>query len=135
LDKTDGQLDNLEQLVQNIEFAQIEVQVVQGLKEGNEALQALHKIVSLEDVEQVLADTEEAVEYQREIDELLSGGFTQEDEDAVLQELDEIINEQLPQVPQAAEEDVLAKLPEVPTEEPVETEPAKVKAKQEPLLA
>ena len=30
--------------MQNIEFAQIEVQVVEGLKQGNQALEALHKV-------------------------------------------------------------------------------------------
>ena len=65
LDKTDQQLDNLQQMVDNIEFAQIEMKVVEGLKTGNQCLEQLHKIMSLEDVEQVMADTQEAIEYQR----------------------------------------------------------------------
>ena len=44
LDKTDTQLDNLEQMVENIEFTQIEMKVVEGLKQGNECLEQMHKV-------------------------------------------------------------------------------------------
>ena len=44
LDKTDNQLDNLQQMVENIEFTQIEIKVVEGLKQGNECLDNLHKV-------------------------------------------------------------------------------------------
>ena len=36
LTRTDGQLDNLQQLVQDLEFAQVEQEVVKGLKIGND---------------------------------------------------------------------------------------------------
>ena len=65
MDKTDGQLDNLQQMVDNIEYAQIELKVVEGLKIGNKCLEDMHKVMSLEDVEQIMADTQEAIEYQR----------------------------------------------------------------------
>lgn len=44
LDNTDTQLENLQQMVDTIEFTQIEVKVVEGLKQGNEALNQLHKV-------------------------------------------------------------------------------------------
>ena len=77
----------------------------------------LSQIMSIEDVERIMDETREGIEYQRvsdinwkalisavfnqmltktliffpqEIDELLSGSLTQEDEDAVLQELEEM---------------------------------------------
>ena len=65
LDKTDQQLENLQQMVDNIEFAQIEIKVVEGLKTGNECLEQMHKIMSIDDVEQIMSDTQEAIEYQR----------------------------------------------------------------------
>lgn len=65
LDKTDQQQDNLLQMVDNIEFAQVELKVVEGLKTGNKCLEELHKIMSLENVEDIMADTQEAIEYQR----------------------------------------------------------------------
>merc|ERR1712083_871799 len=36
LTRTDGQLDNLERLAQDLEFAQVEKEVLNGLKIGNE---------------------------------------------------------------------------------------------------
>lgn len=62
--------------------------------------------------------------FPQEIDELLSGSLTQEDEDAVLQELEDMtksVTENLPEVP--TEEP----LPEVPSGEPVEKRPQKEK--------
>ena len=44
LDKTDQQLDNLQQMVETIEYTQIEMQVVEGLKTGNECLDAMHQV-------------------------------------------------------------------------------------------
>uniref|UniRef100_A0A3Q2PEZ4 Charged multivesicular body protein 6 n=1 Tax=Fundulus heteroclitus TaxID=8078 RepID=A0A3Q2PEZ4_FUNHE len=104
LEKTEGQISNLEHMVQDIEFMQIEMKVVEGLKIGNECLKSMHEIMSIEDVEKILDETQESIEYQRQIDEMLAGALTQEDEDAVLAELEAITQG----------EDVA--LPEVPTE-------------------
>lgn len=121
LAKTDGQLDNIEQLVGNVEFAQIEAKVVEGLKAGNESLKQLQKVMSLEQVEKIMDETREAVEYQNEIDTLLSGQLTAEDEDAVLAELDEITKVDLPEVPTEKVD-----LPEVPAEKLPDTTGVKV---------
>lgn len=60
--------------------------------------------MSIEEVERILEETQEGIEYQKQINELLAGSLTQEDEEAVLQELEAITQG----------EDV--ELPEVPTE-------------------
>jgi len=100
LAKTDAQLDNIEQLCGSLEFAQIESRVVEGLKAGNESLKQLQQMTSLEDVEKIMDETREAVEYQNEIDALISGAnLTEEDEDAIMAELDEITKIDLPEVP------------------------------------
>ncbi|KAG8507513.1 Charged multivesicular body protein 6 [Galemys pyrenaicus] len=90
LEKTENQITSLETMVQSIEFTQIEMKVMEGLQFGNECLKKMHQVMSIEDVERILDETQEAVEYQRQIDELLAGSFTQEDEDAILEELDAI---------------------------------------------
>ncbi|KAI8796596.1 charged multivesicular body protein 6-A [Biomphalaria glabrata] len=108
LSKTDTQLDNIEKLVHDLEYAQVEQEVVKGLQIGNASLKKMHEILSLEDVERIMDETQEGIEKQREIDELLSGGLSAQDEDDVLAELDQIIkssNEDF-------QEDV--ELPEVP---------------------
>ena len=66
--------------VHDLEFAQIESQVLEGLKKGNESLKKMQQMVSLEDVEKIMDETADAVEYQRQISDLLSGGLTDEDE-------------------------------------------------------
>ena len=83
LTKTDGQLENLEQLVytqvldfqphthprivqvSTIEFSLVEVSVLHGLKQGNAVLKEIHKELNLESVERLLEETAEAREYQR----------------------------------------------------------------------
>ncbi|XP_064407020.1 charged multivesicular body protein 6-A-like [Halichondria panicea] len=137
LEKTDQQLENLQQMVDTIEFAQIEMKVVEGLKTGNECLEQMHKIMSVEDVEQVMSDTQEAIEYQREIDELLGQNLTQEDEDAIAEELESIIQASLqtslPEVgskPLDTEDDIIDELPEVPTTDPTLAEEGETATKQ-----
>ena len=77
IEKTDAQLDQLERLVNDLEFAQVQQQVLAGLKSGNEALNRANSVFSVEDIEDILADTEEAVEKQKEINDLLAGELTQ----------------------------------------------------------
>ncbi|KAL3053660.1 hypothetical protein OYC64_006059 [Pagothenia borchgrevinki] len=104
LEKTENQISNLEHMVQDIEFMQIEMKVIEGLKVGNDCLKSMHEIMSIEDVERIMDETQDSIDYQKQIDELLAGALTQEDEDAVLAELEAI----------AKGEDLA--LPEVPTE-------------------
>ncbi|XP_012726469.3 charged multivesicular body protein 6 [Fundulus heteroclitus] len=116
LEKTEGQISNLEHMVQDIEFMQIEMKVIEGLKIGNECLKSMHEIMSIEDVEKILDETQESIEYQRQIDEMLAGALTQEDEDAVLAELEaitqgedvalpEVPTEPIPEIPEAAKDE------------------------------
>ncbi|KAE8283850.1 Charged multivesicular body protein 6 Chromatin-modifying protein 6 [Larimichthys crocea] len=114
LDKTENQIGNLERMVQDLEFAQIEKKVIDGLKVGNECLKKMHKVMSIEEVERILDETQDSIEYQRQIDEMLAGSLSQEDEDAVLAELEAITqgdaelpdvpSDELPEVPAASEE-------------------------------
>jgi len=133
LTKTDDQLDTLEKLVHEIEFAQVQSKVVENLKQGNDCLTALHKVMTLEDVEKIMEDTREAVEYQQEIDSLISGAFTQEDEEAILAELDELTKVELPSVPTGELEPTKDVLPDVPLKEPGADNAEPVKEKQKPI--
>ena len=54
LDKSENQLLNLEKLMNDIEFSQIESKVVEGLQTGNEALKRLHNILSVDKIESIL---------------------------------------------------------------------------------
>lgn len=132
LDKTENQISNLEHMVQDLEFAQIEMKVLEGLKVGNECLKKMHEVMSIEEVERIMDETQDAIEYQRQIDEMLAGSLTQEDEDEILAELEAITqgDMELPEVPSD-------ELPEVPaaTKDKPERETAKKKPEREMLAA
>ncbi|XP_072550423.1 charged multivesicular body protein 6 isoform X4 [Salminus brasiliensis] len=102
LDKTETQISNIERMVQDLEFAQIEVTVLEGLKVGNDCLKKMHEVLSIEEVERIMEETQEAIEYQKQVDEILAGSLNQEDEEAVLAELEAITQDEdvaLPEVP------------------------------------
>lgn len=141
LEKTDGQLTNLEKMVHDIEYAQIEIQVVEGLKVGNESLKKLHEVLSVEAIETLLDETQEGIEKQKEIDDLLSGQLTAEDDEAVLAELEALVSEEearavldLPSVPAESGE---PPLPDVPSMAEATGPPKKVRKEQktEALIA
>lgn len=103
-------------MTHDIEFVQIEIQVVNGLKKGNEALKKLNDALNIDDIERILDETREGIDKQKEIDALLSGVLTPDDEAAVLSELDNLIAESLPEVPSDDEMVPEPELPDVPTE-------------------
>uniref|UniRef100_T1PGL9 Snf7 n=1 Tax=Musca domestica TaxID=7370 RepID=T1PGL9_MUSDO len=92
----------------DIEFAQVEMQVLEGLKQGNAALKKMHDILDINEIEKIMDETRDGIEKQQEIDAILSDALTQQDEDDVLAELEAL----------EAEEDakVAVSLPDVPSE-------------------
>lgn len=117
LQRTDGQLEALEKLTQDLEFAQIEIKVVEGLKIGSTALKKINDVLEIQDIEQILEETKEGIEKQREIDEMISGALNDDDNEAIEAELVELISEKY----------VGVELPEVPAEQPVTEEKEKPK--------
>ena len=138
LSKTDGQLDNLERMVHDLEFAQVETRVIDGLKLGNTALKKLQEVLSIDEIEKVMDETREGVEKQNEINDILMGTLTAEDEADAEAELDALLaldaKEDIPEVP----EDV--QLPDVPEDLPVKEKgilkklPLKTNLNKIPLL-
>lgn len=110
LESTDGQLENIEKLTSDLEFAKVEQQVLNGLQVGNEALKKIHAVLPIEEVERIMDETKEGIEKQREIDEAINQTLTEEDEEEVLAELDALV---------AADEKAATPidLPEVPSDE------------------
>lgn len=87
---------------------------------GNEALKKVNELISIEDVEKILDETRESIEKQREIDEMLQGVLTNEDEEDVEKEFEKMMADSLapqvePRVPIAEPEEFVS-LPEVPSE-------------------
>ena len=82
----------------------MEQQVLSGLRTGNAILKELQGEMRVEEVEELMADTAEAIAYQNEISAMLSGKMTSEEEEDVLAELEglqgEVMEEMLPKVPE-----------------------------------
>jgi charged multivesicular body protein 6 len=124
---TDKELEALEKLTADLEFSQVQQQVLEGLQVGNEALKKIHEVLTIDEVERIMDETREGVEKQQEIDALIaSGALSLEDEDAVAAELEELVASTLPHI----DEDIDDKLPNVPTEEPEVKEAEKKKTKE-----
>jgi len=89
--------------------------------------------MSIEDIDNLMLDTQEAIAYQNQIEEALSGKLSDEDEESVLEELAALEKE--------SGADITAEMPDVPSEELPEDEirvekPVKTKAsKQEERVA
>ena len=91
ISKTENQLHTLEELTLAIEYALVEQQVMKGLESGNQVLKSIHAEMSLENVDKLMDETADAIAYQAEIDAALSGSLNQEDQDAIMAELDALV--------------------------------------------
>jgi charged multivesicular body protein 6 len=92
LESGQKELLNLEGQILAIENAEMQKSVYDALKQGNEFLKALNKELTVEDVDKLMAETEDAIEYQQEVGRALAEqGIREDDRDLEreLQELDE----------------------------------------------
>lgn len=64
LSKAEASLENVQTMVDSVEFAEMEARVFEGLKAGNEVLKELNEEMSIEKVENLMEETREAMEYQ-----------------------------------------------------------------------
>lgn len=82
----------------SIESAQMNQEVMKGLAIGNESLKKLNSLMSIEAVEALLDETQDAIDQQREIDALLAGNVGENFEDELEKELADLIGEPSPKV-------------------------------------
>ena len=88
LSQTDAQLEQLQKLTDDIEFAAVQKDVMFGLSQGTAVLKQIHaEMGGIENVEKLLGENEEARAYEREISQLLGGQLSNADEDEVEDEL------------------------------------------------
>ncbi|XP_003747952.1 charged multivesicular body protein 6 [Galendromus occidentalis] len=114
IQNVEGHIEKIESLTQDVEWAQVEVNVVQNLEKGNEALKSLNALLNIEDIEKMLDETKEAAEKQKEVNDLIVGfaGEIEVDEDELISELEELVGEkETPPADTAETEDI--RLPEV----------------------
>ena len=67
--------------------------MVRSIQTGNEALASLHKIMSIEYVEDVMEEADELEAMNSEITELITGSGYVIDDDEVLADLENLLNE------------------------------------------
>ena len=79
LEKTDGALFMLQEVVQNIETAQMNVNVYEAMKQGDKVLSQLQKSVRLEDLERIADNMQEQRQIQEQQMELFGHVLNEED--------------------------------------------------------
>lgn len=117
LQNADNQLEAIEKMTADLEDAVVQMDVLERLKTGNDALKKIHATMDIDQIEAILDETREGVEKQREIDELISGALTQEDEDDVLDEFNKLIQEETRDRIEFIDDDAPVQLPDVPQDE------------------
>ena len=65
LEKTDNELMTIENLIMDIEYKNVEQNVLKGIEVGNEALKKLNAVFSIEKIEALLEETEEGIQKQQ----------------------------------------------------------------------
>ena len=121
LAKTDAQLETLEQLTSNVEFALVQKDVVYGLQQGTSVLKQIHaEMGGIENVEKLMGESEDARAYQKEVSEMLGGQMSNQDEDEVEDELEAMEGEI-----KGAELSDAVEYPAAPKNEPVFAEELK----------
>jgi charged multivesicular body protein 6 len=138
LERVERQIANLENMVQDLERADIQAKMFESLKSGTAALKSLQALMPLEDVEKLMEENEEAVQYSNELSEMLARSMNPSDEVQAQGDLEAMLNElALPHVPQT----VPVILPAQPSESEAQSakQPASPQqarqAQKQPLLA
>ncbi|KAI9753315.1 MAG: Vacuolar protein sorting-associated protein 20 [Lichina confinis] len=94
LAKTDAQLEQLERLTADVDFALVQKDVLFGLEQGTLVLKEIHREMGgLEHVEKLMGENDEAIAYQRELGEMLGGKMTNQDGEEVEDELEALERE------------------------------------------
>jgi charged multivesicular body protein 6 len=126
MDRYAKQMDQIDSMVTELESAQLNKEVLEKLKQGNEALNLINQTFSIEDAQKIMEDTAEAAEYQEEISKILSGQLSSKDIEEVEEELEALAREQ--QLPDVAHQH---SLPDVPSHELPEFEKAAAKKEKQ----
>ena len=124
IERLEGMQENVQNLVDSLEFASVQQEVFAALRTGADDLKAINATMSIDEVEQIMDDTQEAVDYQNELADTLAGTLGVEYEDDLEAELDALLEEEATdiagQLPDAPNTDLVASDPEsVSSDEPV----------------
>ena len=93
IDKANGMIAMIEKTISNLEAAIIDNEVINVLKDGDKVIKELQSTVSIEDLQNIKEDTEQAMELNNQIAEYLSANHY--DESSFITELEGIENDQI----------------------------------------
>ncbi|GJQ15936.1 hypothetical protein GpartN1_g7727.t1 [Galdieria partita] len=96
---------NLEQVLSEIELKQVETDYLHKLRTGTKLLQNIQKNLSIDEIEHLLEETKEAIEFQSRVTEVLgSYSIVETDDESCEEELEELETEMFPSVPKRLEQ-------------------------------
>ena len=128
--RVEGQIANLETMVHDLQRVEMQAKVFESLKAGTEALKQLQELMPIDEVQKLMDENEEALQYSDEISSILAK-MNPEDEQRADDDLLAMIRElELPEAPSTVP---VIKTPPAAAKVPAATEP-KQKDK-EPVLA
>ncbi|KAL0249644.1 hypothetical protein GEMRC1_004873 [Eukaryota sp. GEM-RC1] len=93
LQQADQNLMNLEQLLSQVEDAEIQAAVMEGITEGNSLLRKIGEEMSVEKVEMIMDELRDHQQNHEEISRLLTDSLSTEDIDSVEDEYESLLNE------------------------------------------
>ena len=139
LAKTDLQLEQLQKLTSDVEFATVQKDVLFGLQQGTLVLNQIHaEMGGIDNVEKLLGESAEARAYEREISEMLGGKMSNVDEDEVEDELEAMEKEvngveapEVPSLPTVPSADLISPDARIEASESQRKAKARAKAREE----
>eukprot|EP00940_MAST-03C_sp_MAST-3C-sp2_P003093 g3093.t1 len=120
----EGQLLNLETLVDNLKNEEDNAAVFKAMKAGNDQLKTMQKELPVEEVQKLMDDSADARQYLDEVGAILGEDLADVDEAEVLKEYDALLeldaDETMATLPVVPKDDTKTDvvLPDVPTDEP-----------------
>lgn len=118
LQSIDGQLMSVLDMIDRVEWAAENVQIMNALKTGTAALNKLHQEMSIDDVCDILDEANEAVEMENSINAVIAGQFNPADELELERELAELVGDSIDSSAASAEKaapGAVVQLPDVPS--------------------
>ena len=91
LAQTEAHLATVEELCMSVEFKLVQARVFEELEKGTQVLKQLNAEVSMERIERLREDNDEAMAYQEELTGMLQGVQGESDLQAIQDELDQLM--------------------------------------------
>jgi charged multivesicular body protein 6 len=93
VNKVEGELMSVLEMIETVEWEHANMEVLRALKAGTASLNKLHEEMSLDDVSDLLEETNEAIEVENQINSMLAGQLDIGDNSEIERELAELMGE------------------------------------------